>query len=161
MVQLWAEKELRNYKRLQRAGVPVFALGGTLGAFKDARRRKLLARFELRPQAPRPALLKGHVLAMDFVGSNGWPAPRLHEAELDEERLRDARVRRADRSLIDARGYDVDGPWRDESRRTPAAATWIFSGVRLFGRDAVAAASLLSTEYPRGTPRRCGDASKE
>ena len=128
MVQLWAEKELRNYKRLQRAGVPVFAPGGTLGAFKDARRRKLSARFELRPQAPRPALLKGHVLAMDFVGSNGWPAPRLHEAELDEERLREARVRRADRSLIDARGYDVDGPWRDESRRTPAATTWMVRG---------------------------------
>ncbi len=52
MVKLWAEKEMRNLKRLHAAGLPV----------------------------PRPHLLRLHVLAMDFFGSDGWPSPRLKDA---------------------------------------------------------------------------------
>lgn len=62
MVKLWAEKELRNYKRLASCGV----------------------------RAPRPVLLKGNVLVMEFVGCDGWPAPRLKDANLSGSKLRAA-----------------------------------------------------------------------
>lgn len=57
MVKLWAEKEMRNLKRIHTAGIP----------------------------CPEPIYLRLHVLVMRFVGdSNGWPAPRLRDVELDE-----------------------------------------------------------------------------
>ena len=58
MVKVWAEKEMRNLKRLQAAGIP----------------------------CPRPLQLRSHVLLMDFIGHDGWPAPRLHDAKLNENR---------------------------------------------------------------------------
>jgi RIO kinase 1 len=64
MVQLWAEKELRNYRRIYQAGIPT----------------------------PAPVLLKSHVLVMEFLGKDGWPAPRLKDAVLSEKRLREAYV---------------------------------------------------------------------
>ena len=57
MVQVWAEKELRNLKRLQVAGIP----------------------------SPRPIMLKSHVLLMTFIGTNGSASPRLKDATLSEE----------------------------------------------------------------------------
>ena len=54
MVKLWAEKEMRNLKRLGAAGIPV----------------------------PAPLLLRMHVLVMDFLGRNGIAAPRLKDANL-------------------------------------------------------------------------------
>jgi RIO kinase 1 len=57
MVKLWAEKETRNLKRLNGAGLP----------------------------CPAPLMLRLHVLLMDFVGSNGVAAPRLKDAHLNEE----------------------------------------------------------------------------
>jgi RIO kinase 1 len=51
MVRTWAEKEMRNLKRLAAAGIP----------------------------CPLPRLLKQHVLIMDFLGNDGWCAPRLKE----------------------------------------------------------------------------------
>ncbi|CAJ0584460.1 unnamed protein product, partial [Mesorhabditis spiculigera] len=57
MVAVWAEKEMRNLNRMHEAGVAV----------------------------PKPILLKGHVLVMDFVGRDGWPAPLLKNAELTDE----------------------------------------------------------------------------
>ena len=59
MVKTWAEKEMRNLKRLVSANVP----------------------------CPTPHLLKSHVLVMDFLGQDGWCAPRLKEATLDPEQL--------------------------------------------------------------------------
>ena len=59
MVKTWAEKEMRNLKRLVSANVP----------------------------CPTPHLLKSHVLVMDFLGQDGWCAPRLKEATLDSEQL--------------------------------------------------------------------------
>lgn len=59
MVKTWAEKEMRNLKRLVSANVP----------------------------CPTPHLLKSHVLVMDFLGKDGWCAPRLKEATLDAEQL--------------------------------------------------------------------------
>ena len=54
MVRLWAEKEMRNLKRLVNA--------------------------ELR--APAPIELRDHVLVMEFLGdADGWPSPRLKDAE--------------------------------------------------------------------------------
>jgi RIO kinase 1 len=55
MVRTWAEKEMRNLKRLTSAGIP----------------------------SPEPHLLKSHVLVMDFLGKDGWCAPRLKEATLN------------------------------------------------------------------------------
>jgi RIO kinase 1 len=52
MVKTWAEKEMRNLKRLESAGIA----------------------------CPVPYLLKSHVLIMEFLGKNGWCAPRLKDA---------------------------------------------------------------------------------
>jgi RIO kinase 1 len=59
MVRTWAEKEMRNLKRLTVAGIP----------------------------CPEPHLLKQHVLIMDFLGEDGWCAPRLREVTLTQEEL--------------------------------------------------------------------------
>lgn len=60
MVQLWAEKEMRNLRRLQAAGIP----------------------------CPEPVLLKLQVLLMTFIGDKkGWPAPRLKDADFGEEEV--------------------------------------------------------------------------
>lgn len=58
MVQVWAEKEFRNLKRLRVAGIP----------------------------CPEPILLKLHIMLMSFVGDNkrGIPAPRLKDARWEE-----------------------------------------------------------------------------
>ena len=64
MVKVWAEKEMRNYRRLYSAGIP----------------------------CPTPVLLKSHVLIMEFLGVNGWPSPRLKDVTLTERRMREAYV---------------------------------------------------------------------
>eukprot|EP00816_Leptocylindrus_hargravesii_P001419 CAMPEP_0196821068 /NCGR_PEP_ID=MMETSP1362-20130617/77654_1 /TAXON_ID=163516 /ORGANISM="Leptocylindrus danicus, Strain CCMP1856" /LENGTH=465 /DNA_ID=CAMNT_0042200131 /DNA_START=33 /DNA_END=1430 /DNA_ORIENTATION=- len=64
MVKVWAEKEMRNYKRLHAAGIP----------------------------CPEPHLLKSNVLIMQFLGENGWPSPRLRDAGLSNKRIREAYV---------------------------------------------------------------------
>ncbi|RHW73415.1 RIO1 family [Trypanosoma brucei equiperdum] len=51
MVRTWAEKEARNLNRLQDGGV----------------------------LAPAVILLRQHVIVMEFLGEDGWPAPRLKE----------------------------------------------------------------------------------
>lgn len=56
MVKLWAEKEMRNLRRIYSAGIP----------------------------SPEPIHLRLHVLVMGFVGtSKGRPAPRLKDVEFD------------------------------------------------------------------------------
>lgn len=56
MVKLWAEKEMRNLRRIYTAGIP----------------------------CPEPVHLRLHVLVMGFVGSSkGRPAPRLKDVEFD------------------------------------------------------------------------------
>jgi RIO kinase 1 len=64
MVKVWAEKEMRNYRRIHQAGIPT----------------------------PEPILLKSHVLIMEFLGTDGWPSPRLKDATLSDKRLREAYV---------------------------------------------------------------------
>ena len=59
MVKLWAEKETRNLRRLNAAGLP----------------------------CPNPLLLRLHVLVMDFLGKDGVAAPRLKDAGLAGGRL--------------------------------------------------------------------------
>ena len=61
MVQTWAEKEMRNLVRIHGAGIP----------------------------SPRPLLLRSHVLLMEFLGKDGWPAPRLKDAGLSESKARE------------------------------------------------------------------------
>ena len=52
MVALWAEKEVRNLKRVKQSGLNV----------------------------PEPYVLKSNLIVMQFVGSNGVAAPRLRDA---------------------------------------------------------------------------------
>ncbi|ESQ46524.1 hypothetical protein EUTSA_v10000120mg [Eutrema salsugineum] len=62
MVKTWAEKEHRNLKRLQAAGI----------------------------RCPVPILLRLHVLVMEFIGRDGWAAPRLKDAALSLDKLRES-----------------------------------------------------------------------
>jgi len=64
MVKVWAEKELRNYRRIHAAGIP----------------------------CPTPIFLKSHILLMEFLGKNGWPSPRLKDTNLSERHMREAYV---------------------------------------------------------------------
>jgi RIO kinase 1 len=59
MVKVWAEKEMRNLRRLNAAGIP----------------------------SPVPILLRMHVLLMEFIGHDGVAAPRLRDAQLSPARL--------------------------------------------------------------------------
>ncbi|XP_054720137.1 serine/threonine-protein kinase RIO1-like [Uloborus diversus] len=61
MVQTWAEKEMRNLWRIYSAGLP----------------------------CPEPIKLKSHVLVMNFIGKDGWPAPLLKEVNLSEDKARE------------------------------------------------------------------------
>lgn len=58
MVKVWAEKEMRNLKRIYAAGIP----------------------------SPEPLYLRLHVLLMEFLGtSKGVPSPKLKDIEFDAE----------------------------------------------------------------------------
>ena len=61
MVQTWAEKEMRNLVRIHTSGIP----------------------------SPKPILLRSHVLLMEFLGQDGWPAPRLKDANLSASKARE------------------------------------------------------------------------
>ncbi|GKV13781.1 hypothetical protein SLEP1_g24761 [Rubroshorea leprosula] len=61
MVKTWAEKEMRNLLRLKAAGI----------------------------RCPTPLLLRLHVLVMEFIGKAGWAAPRLKDAALSLDKLRE------------------------------------------------------------------------
>lgn len=54
MVRTWAEKEMRNLVRMHNCGLAV----------------------------PEPILLRSHVLLMEFVGREGWPAPLLKDVDI-------------------------------------------------------------------------------
>ncbi|KAI8063578.1 RIO1 family-domain-containing protein [Gongronella butleri] len=59
MVKVWAEKEMRNLRRLQQAGIP----------------------------SPEALVLRMHVLVMEFLGDkNGWAYPRLKDAQIEASR---------------------------------------------------------------------------
>ena len=60
MVKTWAEKEMRNLARLQTAGIP----------------------------CPAPIILRSHVLVMEFIGENGFPATRLKDATISDSKAR-------------------------------------------------------------------------
>ncbi|CAA3016252.1 serine threonine- kinase RIO1-like [Olea europaea subsp. europaea] len=64
MVKTWAEKEMRNLMRLRAAGI----------------------------RCPAPLLLRLHVLVMEFIGKAGWAAPRLKDAALSLDKLREGYV---------------------------------------------------------------------
>lgn len=61
MVRTWAEKELRNLCRMYKHGLPV----------------------------PNPILLKSHVLVMTFIGTDGFPAPKLKDVEISSSKARE------------------------------------------------------------------------
>lgn len=57
MVAVWAEKEVRNLKRLMLAGI----------------------------NCPKPLILKSNVIVMEFIGKDGEAAPRLKDASIQSE----------------------------------------------------------------------------
>ncbi|CAH1997309.1 unnamed protein product [Acanthoscelides obtectus] len=57
IVHLWAEKEMANLSRMQKVGL----------------------------RCPQVVKLKNHVLIMSFIGENNVPAPKLKDADLDED----------------------------------------------------------------------------
>jgi len=59
MVKLWAEKEIRNLKRIYQSGIP----------------------------CPNPLLVKSNVLVMEFIGEDYKPAPKLRNANLSVDKL--------------------------------------------------------------------------
>ena len=61
MIQVWAEKEMRNLNRIFMTGLP----------------------------CPKPVLLRGHVLVMEFIGKDGWPSPKLKDVLLTENKARE------------------------------------------------------------------------
>uniref|UniRef100_A0A0D9WVT0 Serine/threonine-protein kinase RIO1 n=1 Tax=Leersia perrieri TaxID=77586 RepID=A0A0D9WVT0_9ORYZ len=62
MVKTWAEKEMRNLLRVKAAGI----------------------------RCPKPLQLRLHVLVMEFIGKGGWAAPRLKDAALSDDKLRES-----------------------------------------------------------------------
>lgn len=64
MVKTWAEKEMRNLMRLKKEGI----------------------------RCPKTIQLRSHVLVMEFIGKEGWAAPRLKDAALSEDKLREMYV---------------------------------------------------------------------
>lgn len=56
MIKMWAEKEIRNLKRIYQSEIP----------------------------CPNPLLIKSNVLMMEFIGKDGIQAPRLRDAEVDD-----------------------------------------------------------------------------
>ncbi|KAL5725502.1 non-specific serine/threonine protein kinase [Ranunculus cassubicifolius] len=64
MVKTWAEKERRNLARLKTYGI----------------------------RCPATIDLRHHVLVMEFIGKAGWAAPRLKDAALSEDTLREMYV---------------------------------------------------------------------
>lgn len=59
-IKVWAEKELRNLKRLQAQGIP----------------------------CPNPIRVRENILVMSFIGKDGQSAPRLKDAKNTESHLR-------------------------------------------------------------------------
>ncbi|CAN0098344.1 unnamed protein product, partial [Phaeothamnion confervicola] len=62
MFGIWAEKEFRNLRRLEKAQIP----------------------------APVPLAQRQHVLLLSFLGRGGWPAPQLREMHMSAEGWRGA-----------------------------------------------------------------------
>ncbi|XP_029446987.1 serine/threonine-protein kinase RIO3 [Rhinatrema bivittatum] len=62
IIRMWAEKEMHNLKRMQKAGIP----------------------------CPEVIVLKKHVLVMSFIGQNQVPAPKLKEVKLNSEDMKQA-----------------------------------------------------------------------
>ncbi|XP_068737614.1 serine/threonine-protein kinase RIO3-like [Montipora capricornis] len=62
IIRLWAEKEMCNLSRMQKAGIP----------------------------CPTVALLKKHILIMSFIGKDQKPAPKLKDAVLSSHQLQQA-----------------------------------------------------------------------
>lgn len=61
MVRTWAEKEMRNLSRIYSTGLP----------------------------CPKPVVLRSHVLVMNFVGKDGWPAPKLKDVQMSDSKSRE------------------------------------------------------------------------
>ena len=95
---MWAEKELHNLRKMARFGVKV----------------------------PRAVALKKHVLVMEFIGSDGQPAPKLKDALLStaeweiayEETLQTMRTLYSDCHLVHADLSEYNILWHEGGCRS-------------------------------------------
>ncbi|XP_061453054.1 serine/threonine-protein kinase RIO3 isoform X1 [Rhineura floridana] len=62
IIRMWAEKEMHNLTRMQKAGIP----------------------------CPEVVTLKKHILVMSFIGQDQVPAPKLKEVKLNSEDMKKA-----------------------------------------------------------------------
>ncbi|KAK6491091.1 serine/threonine-protein kinase RIO3-like [Huso huso] len=62
IIRMWAEKEMHNLARMQKAGIP----------------------------CPEVVILKKHILVMSFIGEKQVPAPKLKEIKLSSEDMKQA-----------------------------------------------------------------------
>ncbi|KAM9165778.1 serine/threonine-protein kinase RIO3 [Pangshura tecta] len=62
VIRMWAEKEMHNLTRMQKAGIP----------------------------CPQVVMLKKHILVMSFIGQDQVPAPKLKEVKLSSEDMKKA-----------------------------------------------------------------------
>lgn len=102
MVQMWAEKEMRNLARLRQVSgrelhgslllSPLLSIMDQHGPFCDCMPCRstlaLLVHTQAGINAPLPLQLRLHVLVMEFIGDDGVAAPRLRDAGLTPERMR-------------------------------------------------------------------------
>jgi RIO kinase 1 len=88
MVKLWAEKEMRNYSRYCRLGW--VALGWVACRLVDWKSCMAYRLYTAGIRCPKPILLRQHILIMEFIGKEGYAAPRLKDAVMSEDKYREA-----------------------------------------------------------------------
>ncbi|KAL0369289.1 UNVERIFIED_CONTAM: Serine/threonine-protein kinase rio1 [Sesamum calycinum] len=76
----------QNPKELPREKVPLSNIS------KDLNFRQKLTLRAAGIRCPAPLLLRLHVLVMEFIGKAGWAAPRLKDADLSLDKLRESYV---------------------------------------------------------------------
>lgn len=80
MVRTWAEKEFRN---LTRYHISNFNYYFKILIFNISKRI-----FQTSIKCPEPIFLRSHVLVMQFIGEEGFPAPLLKDATINESQAR-------------------------------------------------------------------------
>lgn len=85
IVRLWAEK-VKNEKN---SSVQLLHIKFFCKNFKQEMHNLMkMRKFEIR--CPDVVILKKHVLIMSFIGEENVPAPKLKDAQLDDEQLKSA-----------------------------------------------------------------------
>ncbi|KAI3947071.1 hypothetical protein MKW92_047788 [Papaver armeniacum] len=116
MVKTRAEKEMRNLVRLKEAGI----------------------------KCPTPILLTLPVLVMEFIGKSGSAAPRLKDANLSEDKMRECYVQ-GNLHIIDvSKSVDLDHPLASDILREDCVRVSDFFFFRMNGVGCMTVCELLN-----------------